>query len=268
MSSNRPGATVVVGIDASHAAVEAATWAIDEAIARHVPMRLVYVADPESTVPQTFYELPMGIGYSETVLRQAHMAIAESGKEVNVESAIVAGDPAEMLLNESHTAELVCVGSSGIGAMSKMLLGSVATALAAKACCPVAVIRPRDGGRQSSGSSIVVAVRASTQDEDAVVAAMQEARLRGASLLAIGLWDEGLDLLPHEQLDGLVQAWQQRYPDVRVQPVTSRIDLARFLDNEHAPLALIVIDAADTSRVADIIGPHGHPGCSVLVVRH
>ncbi len=102
---------------------------------------------------------------------------------------------------------------------------------------------------------------------------MQEARLRRSSLLAIGLWDEGTDLLPHEELDDLVQTWRQRYPDVRVQPVTTRSGLARFLEDEDTPVAMVVINAEDASRVADIIGPHGHPvfkhpECSVLVVRH
>lgn len=273
MNDSRPGAAVVVGIDGSHAAVEAAVWAIDEAVARHVPLRLVHVADPESTVSQTAGEIPLGVEYGETVLRQAHTAITRSGKDVDVETAVVGGDPAQILLAESSTAELVCVGSSGIGAIAKTLLGSVAATLTENASCPVAVIRSRDDGRRSIGTAIAVTVRKSPQDEDAVVAAMQEARLRRSSLLAIGLWEEGTDLLPHEELDDLVQTWRQRYPDVRVQPVTTRSGLARFLEDEDAPVAMVVINAEDASRVADIIGPHGHPvfkhpECSVLVVRH
>ncbi|MCV7250863.1 universal stress protein [Mycobacterium hackensackense] len=273
MNDSRPGAAVVVGIDGSHAAVEAAVWAIDEAVARHVPLRLVHVADPESSVSRSAGEVPLGVEYGETVLRQAHTAITRSGKDVKVETVVVGGDPAQILLAESRTAELVCVGSSGIGAVAKTLLGSVAATLTENASCPVAVIRSCDDGRRSVGAAIAVAVRASPQDEAAVVAAMQEARVRGSSLLAIGLWEEGTDLLPHEELDELVQTWRQRYPDICVQPVTTRSGLARFLEDEDAPVAMVVINAEDASRVADIIGPRGHPifkhpACSVLVVRH
>ena len=35
--------SVVVGVDGSHAAVNAAKWAVDEAIGRQIPLRLVHV---------------------------------------------------------------------------------------------------------------------------------------------------------------------------------------------------------------------------------
>ena len=35
---------VVVGIDGSQAAIDAATWAVDEAVSRGVPLRLVHVS--------------------------------------------------------------------------------------------------------------------------------------------------------------------------------------------------------------------------------
>ena len=42
--------TVVVGIDGSRSAVDAALWAVDEAVSRDIPLRLVYAIDP-NTVP-------------------------------------------------------------------------------------------------------------------------------------------------------------------------------------------------------------------------
>ena len=41
--SNTPQRSVVVGIDASQAAIQAAEWAVDEAVSREVPLRLVEV---------------------------------------------------------------------------------------------------------------------------------------------------------------------------------------------------------------------------------
>ena len=38
--------TVVVGVDGSPAATRAAVWAVDEAISRDVPLRLVGIAEP------------------------------------------------------------------------------------------------------------------------------------------------------------------------------------------------------------------------------
>ncbi len=45
MLERTPAACIVVGIDGSPAAVEAALWAIDEAVERDIPLRLVYVID-------------------------------------------------------------------------------------------------------------------------------------------------------------------------------------------------------------------------------
>ena len=37
--------SVVVGIDGSRAALDAALWAVDEAVSRDIPLRLVYAID-------------------------------------------------------------------------------------------------------------------------------------------------------------------------------------------------------------------------------
>lgn len=38
--------SVVVGIDGSRPALDAALWAVDEAVSRDIPLRLVYAIDP------------------------------------------------------------------------------------------------------------------------------------------------------------------------------------------------------------------------------
>src|SRR3954467_3847292 len=93
VSAIQPGATVVVGIDGSQAAIHATEWAIDEAIARDVPLRLVHVTSADSTDSTSPHGAPRGVEYAETVLRQASAAIAATGKEVKVDTAIVRGDP-------------------------------------------------------------------------------------------------------------------------------------------------------------------------------
>ena len=41
-----PSRSVVVGIDGSRSALDAALWAVDEAVSRDIPLRLVYAIDP------------------------------------------------------------------------------------------------------------------------------------------------------------------------------------------------------------------------------
>ncbi len=280
MTDNQPSAAVVVGIDGSQAAVRAARWAVDEAIARDLPLRLVAVIPPESTTtsakPPSSEPIPLDLEYAETVLREADAAILATGKPVKVDTAIVPGNPTEVLLAESRTAELVCVGSVGIGAIARRFLGSKATALAEGAHCPVAIIRDHGAVQRPSRGWVAVGVKASTDDEDhedVVIAALEEARLRRVPLVAIGLWQEDFGFTPYDELDRIVQTWTQRYPDVHVYPVTTRSGLVKFLADDIEPIELVVVGADEAGEVAQLVGPHSHPilehrECSVLVVRH
>ena len=51
--SNTPQPSVVVRIDGSQTAIQAAEWAVDEAVSREVPLRLVEVI-PEQVEPAPF----------------------------------------------------------------------------------------------------------------------------------------------------------------------------------------------------------------------
>jgi nucleotide-binding universal stress UspA family protein len=272
MNDVLPGAAVVVGIDGSKAAEHAATWAVDEAIARDVPVRLVCVTGarpPGGLYPN---EIGLELEYAESVLRQASAAVHATGKNVKVDVEIASGAPVDVLLAESLTAEMVCVGSSGIGAVSSRLVGSTATTLADEASCPVAIIRHHDSAPGPEHRWIGVAVKAAAIDEDIVLVAMQEARLRDVPVLAIGLWQEDFGYTPYDELDRMMESWRQRFPDVRVYPVTTRSGLTTFLNDDDEPVGLVVIGPDEAGHVAQLVGPHshpilGHPECSVIVVR-
>ncbi|MFZ0714825.1 universal stress protein [Mycobacterium sp.] len=117
---------IVVGIDGSQAAIQAAEWAIDEAVSREVPLRLVEVIprQAEPSPPASVGNVRMEVEYAEASLRIAAAAVAADGKVVKVESAILQGDPAGVLLAESRYAVTVCVGSTGIGRFARTVLGS------------------------------------------------------------------------------------------------------------------------------------------------
>ena len=123
--------SVVVGVNGSQAAVNAAKWAIDEALSRQVPLRLVYViprAGARGVSPRSEWEVER----AEMALSQADCAIQSEGKPVEVEWAILAGDPEQVLVDESQDAALVCVGTSRRGWAADGLLGPTATALVAR----------------------------------------------------------------------------------------------------------------------------------------
>ena len=272
--SNTPKPSVVVGIDGSHAAIQAAEWAVDEAISREVPLRLVEVI-PEQVEPAPFASVGnvrMEVEYAEAALRIAAAAVAAAGKPVKVETAILQGDSAATLIAESRNAEMVCVGSVGIGRFAKALLGSTVAELAEAASCPVAIIRTHQSRPKPGSSLIVVAVNDSPGNDDVVEQTIREAQLRHAPILALGVWRDDLGEVPSDELDRRVHFWERRYPSVQFHARATRTGIADFLDVSDSRIQLAVIGSSDTHQVARLIGPHSHPilghaDCSVLVVR-
>ena len=252
---------VVTAIDGSDTAIHAALWAIDEAIARSVPLRLVCVTKATHPSAEDYYA---DIHHAEAAIRAAKDAVEATGRPVKVETAILSGLPAFLLIEESQAADMICVGSVGIGRSARAILGSIATELAEKAHCPVAIIRPQDEVPRDAVDWIVVAVTGEIDNESVVESAMGEARLRQAPVLMLGNRDG---------LDKCVEKWKARYPDVHVYPVSNGADVARFLKKHDELVRLAVIGGSRADEVVQILGSPGHPlfhrrAASVLVVRH
>jgi len=103
-----------VGIDGSDAALNAAKWAVAEAIGRGIPLRLIH-AIPERQPGAPAGEKSLDIEYGETVLRSASTALHAMREQVKIEADIVEGSPTSVLIDESRHAALVCIGSIGTG---------------------------------------------------------------------------------------------------------------------------------------------------------
>ncbi len=246
---------VVVGIDGSEAALNAALWAVDEALARGVPLKLVSVTKPKHLGTEDYYD---DVHHARAALQGAHTAISATGKAVEVQTAVIDGPAAVALIEQSADAEMICVGTVGIGGYARAILGSTATELAEKAQCPVAVIRPSDDGSEQPTDWIVVALDDRPGRAVVVERAMQEAELRHAPVLALGEKETG--------------SWKQRFPDVHVYPITDDDDVLQFLKKHDERVALAVIGDEEVDDLAKIVGPHGHPvfhhaHSSALVVR-
>ena len=263
---------VVVGIDGSRAAMEAAVWAIDEAIDRDVPLRLVHATGmPQPSHGPAAVPTPE-VEYGETSLRAASSLVAGTGKKVKVEAEILWGSVEDALIAESVSASMLCVGSVGIGWVAQRVLGSTAATVAAKAYCPVVVIRyPPEVGPGRSSAWIVVGIDERPENEVVVTHALAEARLRHAPVLAVGTWHSELGGLTYDAVEGRVATWQERHPDLHIRAVSSGGSLPGFLVGYRNDVALAVVSGEDADQLALIIGPHErallpHGECSVMVV--
>jgi len=272
--SNTPQSAVVVGIDGSETAIQAAQWAVDEAVSREIPLRLVQVIPEqvEPAPPASVGNVRMELEYAETALRVASAAVHSIRKRVKVETEILRGDPAATLIAESRNAQMICVGSVGIGRFARALLGSTVAELAEAAHCPVAIIRTQQSRLKHDSALIVVEVGESPDNNHVVEQAIAEAQLRHAPVLALGVLRKDTGDMPSDELKRRVQCWGQRHPGVKIYAGATRADIADFLAVMDKTIQLAVIGSADADQVARLIGPHRHPilghaACSVLIVR-
>lgn len=260
---------VIVGIDGSQAAVAAALWGVDEAISRGAPLRLVSVIKRTHPSPEDYAR---DLEHAETSLREAQFAVEASHKPVKVETDIPRGGAASVLVEASRDAEMVCVGSVGIGRYARAILGSTAAELAEKAYCPVAVLRTEQDQPAPEVNWIVVRMTDSLDNDTVIKYASWEAKLRRAPMLVLGGPPEELGDEADDAFEERVREWQQRHPEVHVYPITTRADIATFLSSNDERIQLAVISGAEAGELAHLVGPAGHPlfrhpECSVLVVR-
>jgi nucleotide-binding universal stress UspA family protein len=135
-SQQRP--KVVVGVDGSPEADAAMHVAYEEARIR----------DGELVIVHAWQYPPFGPGGDDR--RHAEERLAESVERFRAEVApivpitekLVGGDARQVLTTESADAELVVVGTRGLGRVSATVLGSVSTYLLHHARCPVEVVPP------------------------------------------------------------------------------------------------------------------------------
>jgi nucleotide-binding universal stress UspA family protein len=261
---------IVVGIDGSDAAINAAEWAVTEATSRDIPLRLIH-AIPERQADTPAGDDSLDIEYGETALRAACAALHAMGEQVKIETDLVHGSPKTVLVDESRHAAMVCIGSIGIGQVARRVLGSTADSVARNAHCPVAVIRSNRGAGESASGSIAVVVDDSPDNDVVLDHGFREAQHRKAPILAMGVWRWGLGEIPYRQLDHRLGRWVAQYRDVHVLPAAARRGAAEFLTSTQEPVQLAVVGSSDANKGARMVGPisphFGHAGCSVLVAR-
>lgn len=137
-------APVVVGIDGSPVSESALAFAFDAAAVRRVPLVAVHawwdvLVDPAAA---PFLDVAAAEAREQEVLAERLAGWGEKYPDVAVRRVVVADRPARALVDRSHDAQLVVVGSRGRGGFTGLLLGSVSQALLHHAACPVAVVRP------------------------------------------------------------------------------------------------------------------------------
>jgi nucleotide-binding universal stress UspA family protein len=181
---------VVVGVDASEESLRAVRFAADEGRLRAAPLRIVHAlpaAFRDMTVPPGDLDVP-GLLHSgaEGILQWAAEAVASRLPASAVSTSIVQGDPVGVLRAESEHAQLVVVGSRGVGGVAGLVLGSTASGLAGQTDCPLIVL-PDHTAWVSDRTSVVVGVEGRSADDDVLDLAFAEVVARRTELVAASL---------------------------------------------------------------------------------
>jgi len=143
MSDAPVPARIVVGVDGSPEAAYALETAVQEARFRRAELHVTY-AYPAYGSPLTGstgkdYYVQTELEAKELLERVA--AVAPPTEGLNVEWSGVPGNPAEVLIEASTQADLLVVGSRGLGGFRGLMMGSVSSQCVHHAHCPVLVVR-------------------------------------------------------------------------------------------------------------------------------
>ena len=130
----------VVGVDGSTGSRKALEFAFDHANRNGDAVTAIH-AWRNASRDFSGEGLVEEIGAAERVLSEALAGFAAQYPDVMITSEAVPVAPQRVLADASQSADLVVVGSRGLGAFAGLLLGSVSQSVLHHAQCPVAVVR-------------------------------------------------------------------------------------------------------------------------------
>jgi nucleotide-binding universal stress UspA family protein len=138
---------IVVGIDGSGGSRQALEWAVKHAALEHLPLTVLTVHEVAASAwtgsPIIYPEdRPAEEKAQQAAQEAVEKAISHLGaRPDSVTVRSVSGQAARSLIEASHDADLVVVGSRGAGGFARLLTGSVSSQVVSHAACPVVVVR-------------------------------------------------------------------------------------------------------------------------------
>jgi nucleotide-binding universal stress UspA family protein len=285
--NTRPSHAVVAAVDGSACGTRALRYAIAEATARHRPLRVVHVWGTPPSSGAIGIALPPAIivdvrDAARAVLQEAQDVVRDSGFEGASDFVLVEGSAAHVLIGQSEDADLVVMGSRGLGGLGSLVLGSVSQQVASHASSPTVVLRdeqpghPDDAARPSglpdAAGRVVVGIDGSPASTDAVAFAFDHAALHHLGVLAVHAGERPrTDRRLSAEEDRQVQDGEQRvvshslagyaekYTDVALEEVTVPGSPAEALVAASRGAALVVVGSRGRGGFRSLLlGSTGH----------
>ncbi|NUK06868.1 universal stress protein [Streptomyces lunaelactis] len=270
---------LVVGVDGSESSLGAVDWAVEEATRHGVPLRLVYASlweRYEGEVPSYSVDRPSEQVLADNIVGTAAERAHQRNPDVKVSTDVLAEDAVTALLREGQNAFAVITGSRGRGGLSGLLLGSVSLAVAARAHCPVIVVRGDKAALSGVHERILLGVGDLAAGSSAVTFAFREAEARGCTLDAVRAWRQpAYDTTDHPLLAGDAAKFHEmraatlldealgraagEHPAVQVRRATVEGPARKVLLERSAAADLLIVGARRR---------HGHVGLQLSRLAH
>ncbi|TLW95047.1 universal stress protein [Saccharomonospora piscinae] len=291
-SGNTP---IVVGVDDTESAMRAVRWGALTAARHRAPLHLVHASGFSD--PYIFgFTVPPPEAFKEELRQRQQQAlrtaerIATELAAPHVEARFEIESAIPTLLNLSHSARMVVVGSSGRTGLAGLVVGSTTLALVSHAHSPVVSVRgdyPEAVAQDTR--PVVVGVDGSELSVRAVGFAFEEAAFREVPLLAVHTWSDTSTAVFDEQrlyydwepvrdyesrlLSERLAGWQEHYPDVVVErEVVKDRPRHELLERSRSAQLVVVGSHGRGGFRGMLLGSTSqalihHAGCPVMIVR-
>ncbi|MFJ2766776.1 universal stress protein [Streptomyces sp. NPDC087300] len=265
-----PQQTITAGIDGSPESLAAAGWAAREALRRDLPLRLVHAFDQPSK-RSSLPEIEVPFHRESDALDRAVLRLAAAHPALGILDEQVTGPPVESLLAAAESSALLVLGSRGFGALTGVLVGSVALSVAARATCPVVLVRagehPDDEpeGQAAGHRPVVLGLDLDRPCDELLEFAFLTAAARHAPLRAMHAWKVPLvptadatnpEVAESHLLGATLTPWRHKFPGEQVTERLVRGLAGHHLVKEATNAALLVIGR--WVPAGDRLGPTAH----------
>lgn len=294
MSAHDSTLPIVVGIDGSEPSDLALDWAATQAAAerrRLVLLSAIITPSPEYAA----WLAAQGIDHGQVrvqlkeraraAFRRCAARVYTTCPDLDVEHDLRFADPRDALLEVE--ADLVVVGTRGLGPVRRLLLGSVASTVVKHSTRATVVVRPGPAAGPTR-NGVVVGIAGDAGDAGAIDLAFRVASARGLPVTALhSVWDvvgpeadrDTTDEAPEYEweralISDAIAPAVRRHPEVEVRRRISRgfadqrlIHASRSADlvvvgHRRKPFLNELVYGSAAPRIVE------HAGCSVAVVPH
>ncbi|WP_405876934.1 universal stress protein [Streptomyces sp. NBC_01136] len=288
---------VTVGLDGSPESTAAADWAAREALSRDATLRLVhawqwqpYTYSPLAGASVPPVDDPRG-EWAERLPRETAARLAERHPRLHIIAERIPEQPVTALLAVAEDADLLVLGSRGLGGVTGFLVGSVALAVVARTERPVVLVRAGERVEDDHlTGDVVLGLDLENPDDSVIGFAFEAASRRGRNLRVVHGWSlpssygygGAFDLELNAELRAQVQhkltevlrPWRQKFAGVEVNEQAVVGSAGSHLVDASRDAALVVVGRRSRrTQVGAHIGPvtqavlH-HAAAPVAVVPH